>query len=213
MSRLSTRERTMRRNTLSVGLLLVAVAGLAGCAIQPDAGPRDIPEEDRGSFAERPTGDEAAGTSLIFLMAPNEPGEAPQLRSAMRDVAPAPQAVVRSLMAGPNATEREAGLDSKIPTDVIVNDVSTLGRVTTVDLSAAFDEIDAVDLPYAIAQIVTTITALETVDAVQIRVDGEDRVWPRGDGELTAEPLTRYDYPGLVESTQPPYPAIPSPVS
>jgi hypothetical protein len=37
-------------------------------------------------------------------------------------------------------------------------------------------------------------------------------VWPRGNGELTDDPLTAYDFPGLVESTQPAFPGTPSPI-
>ena len=207
------RLRTSQRHRMLVGVLVVA-AGLVGCAIQPDAAPRDVPEEDRRFFAgETATGDEAAGTSLIFLLAPNQPGETPQLRSAMRDVPSESLAVVRSLMSGPNDSEGAAGIGTAIPSELVVNSADRFGRVTTVDVSGALDEIDAVDLRYAIAQIVYTVTALGNVDAVEIRVDGEERVWPRGDGELTAEPLTPYDDPGLVESTQPHYPAVPSPVS
>jgi spore germination protein GerM len=192
---------------------LAVLLGVTGCAIQPDAQPRDISEEDRGAFGEDvATGDEAAGTSLIFLLAPNEPGEIQLLRSAMRDV-PVPvdvTPVLRSLLSGPNADEREAGIDTDIPVDLVLNTESVLGRVSMIDVNEALDELDAVSLRYAIAQIVFTVTSVEGIDAVQIKVNGEDRLWPRGDGELTATALTPYDYPGLVESTQPPYPAVPS---
>jgi hypothetical protein len=46
---------------------------------------------------------------------------------------------------------------------------------------------------------------------VKILVDGADQQWPAGDGALQSEPLTVYDYPGLVVSAQPAYPAIPTP--
>jgi hypothetical protein len=45
-----------------------------------------------------------------------------------------------------------------------------------------------------------------------LRIEGEPGVWPLGNGELTQSPLTKYDYPGLVESSQPAFPAIPSPI-
>ena len=192
-------------------VVAAVLAGLAGCAIQPDAAPRDIPEEDRGSFgAEIPTGDVTAGSNLIFLFAPSEPGTPQLLRSAMRDVPSTVAAVVRSLLAGPNRTEREAGADTAIPATLRTNAVRTPGRVATIDVNDALDELDADDLRYAVAQIVFTVTATGNVDEVLISVNGEERAWPRGDGELTSEPLTPYDYPGLVESTQPAYPAIPS---
>ena len=85
-------------------------------------------------------------------------------------------------------------------------------RTLTIDVGAGLDELDAVDLQFAVAQIVTTATAIDGVDQVEIRVDGEARSWPRGDGELTEQALTPYDFPGVVESTQPAYPTIPSAV-
>ena len=40
---------------------------------------------------------------------------------------------------------------------------------------------------------------------------GEPQAWPDGRGEQQTEALTVYDFPGLAESTQPPFPAIPEP--
>ena len=62
----------------------------------------------------------------------------------------------------------------------------------------------------AVAQIVFTGSELDGVRTVRIRVDGQTRDWPDGRGELQRRPLTVYDYPGLAESAQPPYPPIPS---
>ncbi len=196
-----------RRAVATVGVLAV----LAGCAIQPDAAPRDIPEEDRGSFgAETATGDVTAGSSLIFLSAPHETGTPQLLRSAMRDVPSTAAAVVRSLLAGPEPDRTRRRIRHRDPRDPArCNSVRTPGSVATIDINDALDELDAVDLRYAVAQIVFTVAAIDNVDAVLIRVDGEVRAWPRGDGELTSDPLTPYDYPGLVESTQPAYPAVP----
>ena len=191
--------------------LVLAILGLAGCAIQPDASPRDIPDEARGAFGpDEATGGEAAGTSLIFLLAPHESGEPQRLRSVIRDVDNDPQSVIRSLFGGPNTSESRDNLDSAIPTDLVLNFARPLGRTAIVDVDEGLDELDAVDLRNAVAQIVLTATALDGIEAVRIRVNGEDRVWPRGDGELTDEPLSPYDFPGMVESTQPPYPSLSS---
>ena len=128
-------------------LMMVAMAGVAGCAIQPDAAPRDIPEEDRGAFgANQGTGDEAAGTSLIFLLAPNDPGEAQLLRSVKREGSGSPNAIVRSLFAGPNPSELDAGIETAIPAELTLNSIRTSGQVSTVDVSDALDELDAVEL-------------------------------------------------------------------
>jgi hypothetical protein len=53
--------------------------------------------------------------------------------------------------------------------------------------------------------------ALPGVSSVAITVDGSPQQWPAGSGELQSEPLTRYDFPGLVQSSQPAFPPVPSP--
>ena len=56
-----------------------------------------------------------------------------------------------------------------------------------IDVNEALDQLDAADLRIALAQIVTTATALDDVDEVKIRVNGEKRKWPKGDGSLTEQ--------------------------
>ena len=195
-----------------VAMTLIALAAFAGCSIQPEASPNDLPDERANVFGEPATGDEAAGTNRIYLLAPPDV-EAPQrLRSVQRDVLPAAESVLESLFAGPNADERDAQLDTAIPADVELLDARPVGQVLTVDLNDVFDDLTPDGLRLAVAQIVSTATDIDGVRSVQLRIDGERRVWPLGNGELTDRPLTQYDYPGLVESSQPAFPAIPSPI-
>ena len=195
-----------------VALTFAALATFAGCSIQPDASPNDLPAERANVFGEPATGDEAAGTNRIYLLAPPDV-EAPQrLRSVQRGVSTAPESVLESLFAGPNADERDAQLDTAIPADVELIDARPVGQVLTVDLNDVFDDLTPDGLRLAVAQIVSTATDIDGVRSVQLRIDGEPRVWPLGNGELTQRPLTKYDYPGLVESSQPAFPAIPSPI-
>jgi spore germination protein GerM len=195
-----------------VVMAIVALAVSSGCSIQPDASPKDLPADRADVFGEPATGDEAAGSNRIYLLAPTDP-EAPQrLRAVQRDVTTAPASVLASLFAGPNATERDAQLDTAIPADVELLGARPVGQVLTVNLNDAFDELTPEGLRLAVGQIVSTATEIEGVQSVQLRIDGEPRVWPVGSGELTDRPLTQYDYPGLIESTQPAFPAIPSPV-
>jgi len=193
-------------------VLLAVPVALAGCAIQPDGSPREIPEEDQAAFvADRATGGAAEGSSLIFLVAPQEPGQPPQLRSVMRGVDPELTPVLRALFDGPNTAEIGADLSSAIPTDLeLIDDPRQTGRKWIVDVNEGLDQLDAVDLRTALAQVVATATAVEGVDELEIRVNGVKRQWPRGDGALTDKPLTPYDFPGAVESTQPPYPSLSS---
>ena len=65
-------------------------------------------------------------------------------------------------------------------------------------------------LVQALAQVVYTATELDGVRSVEIKVDGETQAWPTADLDTTSEPLTIYDYPGMVRSAQPDYPSLPS---
>jgi len=193
-------------------MLLGTVLVVSGCSIQPDASPNDLPADRAEVFGDVATGDVAAGTNRIYLLAPTNP-EAPQrLRPAQRDVPPVPKSVLDSLFAGPNAAERDAQLDTAIPADARVLAARPVGQLLTIDLTDVFDELNPEGLRLAVAQIVSTATDIEGVQSVQLRIDGEPRVWPLGNGELTDRALTKYDYPGLVESSQPAFPAIPSPI-
>ena len=195
-------------------IVLLAVTGvLSACAIQPEAAPNDVPAERSGVFGDPTTGDVAAGTNRVFLLAPTDAEEPQRLRSVLRDVGGTPADVLRSLFAGPNADERAEQLDTAIPSDVELRSTPrTVGEILTVDLNDVFAELTPDGLRLAVAQIVTTATEIDGVRAVQLRVDGERRVWPRGNGELTEDPLTEFDFPGLVETSQPPFPGTPSPI-
>lgn len=197
---------------LAAGLAVV-MFGASACSIQPDATPNDLPDERADVFGEPATGDEAAGSNRIYLLSPTDPEAPPRLRSVQRDVPTTPAFILASLFAGPNAAERDALLDTAIPADVeLLAPPRPVGQIITIDLNDVFDELTPDGLRLAVAQIVSTATDIDGVESVQLRVDGEPRVWPLGSGELTDRPLTQFDYPGLVESSQPPFPAIPSPI-
>jgi hypothetical protein len=200
--------------TRPLAIVLLVVTGiLSACAIQPEAMPDDVPAERSGVFGDLSTGDVATGTNRVFLLAPTDAEEPQRLRSVLRGVPSTAAEVLGSLFAGPNAEERAEGLDTAIPADVeLTSTPRTAGEILTIDLNDVFAELTPDGLRLAVAQIVTTATEIDGVRAVQLRVDGERRVWPRGNGELTDDPLTEYDFPGLVESSQPAFPGTPSPI-
>lgn len=190
--------------------VVIAALAVAGCTIQEDSGPRIIPEDQRGQFSAQPTGDEAAGSNRIFLLAPTAGDEEPKLRSVLRDVPNTPQAILESLLAGVNADEQQSGLSSVLPDDLELLSARVLGRRLTIDVNDAMNELTAEALPLAVAQLVATASEIEGVENVRLQVNGENQVWPLGNRENTARLLTIYDYPGFVESSQPPYPAFPT---
>ncbi len=201
----------MHARRLMAVSVLVATLGSA-CSIQPEAAPNDLPAERSNVFGDPATGDVAAGTNRVYLLVPADTDQPERLRSVLRDVPTEPAAVLESLFAGPNTEERDEGLDTAIPADVELQSTPrTIGQVLTIDVNDVFDALNTESLQIAVAQIVNTATTIEGVTSVQLRIAGEPRVWPLGSGELTDRPLTAYDYPGLVESSQPAFPGIPSP--
>jgi spore germination protein GerM len=198
--------RLVRRFAAALGV----AALLTGCAIQSDTSPRDIPLADRSLSADVPAeGGDSVGSTRVFLVRESDDGT-PRLRSVLRSVQSTPTAVMGELLEGATATEDERGISSALPRDLVLRSARAGAGVMTVDVSAQLLDVPAPQLPLAIAQIVFTASELEGVQEVRIRVDGSNQSWPDGEGQPQTAPLTVYDYPGLVESTQPPYPPIPS---
>lgn len=191
-------------------LACATVLTVASCAIQEDARSRSIPEDQRGQFGAPASGDIAAGTARIFLLAGASGTQDARLRSVLRDVPNDPQDILRSLLAGANSIEQDAGLSSVLPDDLELITARVRGRVLTIDVNDAFNELTPDALRFAVAQLVATANEIDGVEKVRLRIEGEDQVWPVGDGENTDRVLTVYDYPGFVESSQPAFPAFPT---
>ena len=189
------------------------VALLGACAIQPDSGPRDIPENDRLPIEPiAPDAGATAGTNhRIFLVTDDgEDGEG-TLRHVLRDVdPPSPRAVLDELFKGPSQDEFDAGYRTALDTFTL-NTAQRVVETLNVDVSPEILELPQPTLELAVAQIVFTASELAGVSQVRLRVDRQPQAWPDGRGELQTDALTVYDFPGLVESTQPSFPAIPSP--
>lgn len=197
-------------------LVCTALAGamlFAGCTIREDPGPRAIPEEDRVAFGEVATGDAAEGVGRIYLLSPVEPEAPPQLRAVSRPEPANPVELLESLVLGPNEPESAVGLSSAIPTDLEIISARTVGTRLTIDIefNEALNDLSDLGVRQALAQIVATAVAIDQVQLVRLRVDGEDVVWPTGDGQGTDQPLSIYDYPNILETTQPDFPTTPSP--
>jgi len=198
-----------RRSAAAAALAVVIFVG-SGCGIDTDSAPRDVPDDQSIEFDPGVSGDAAVGTGLVYLLAPSDPDEPARLRAVPRDVPSDAEELLTSLFSGPNTAEQKQQLGTALPRDIRLLSTRTVGRVLTIDVSDVFGELTTVALRLAIGQIVATASEIDGVDTVRVRIEGVPQVWPTGDGELTAEPLSIYDYPGLVESTQPALPAIPS---
>ena len=190
---------------------LASVLGLiASCGIQADDSPRDIGVDDRSLTPTDAAGaSEASGASRVYLVTPNESDAQRRLRSVQRDVQPRPAPLLEVLLDGPNPTEAGARMSTALPAGLQLLSTRPVGDVLVVDVSDEMTELSGDLLILAVAQIVHTASEIDSVRALRLRVDGEEVPWPRGDGKTASGDLTVYDYPGVVESAQPAYPAIP----
>jgi hypothetical protein len=204
------RRTTSAPRAMRALLVIAAVVVIQACGIEADSSPRDIPDDQLVESDIEVSGDEAVGASRVYLLAPSDPDEPSRLRSVSRDVSNDAEELLTSLFSGPNNDEQEEQLGTALPREIELLSARTVGRVLTIDVTDVFGELTTGALRLAIGQIVVTAAEIDGVDAVRVRVGGVTQIWPAGDGELTELPLTVYDFPGLVESTQPPFPAIPS---
>jgi hypothetical protein len=182
----------------------VAAAAVTGCAISPDAAPTDLPESERLLLGASVGGD-ASGAERIYLVAP---GEDRLLRSVPRD-AVSRDDLIEILFRGPNEDEITAQYSSNIPPETKRLATRTRGSTLIIDVSEELSELSGQGLTQALAQIVYTVSEIDGIQSVQLTVNGEAFAWPTVEGTST-DPLQTYDYPGLVQSAQPPYPERPS---
>lgn len=192
--------------------VVAATAMLGACSIQLDEQPRDVPVEQR---LDLETNDAAAGSSAgatrIFLVAPSESTDRRVLRSVLREVPGDPESALEALFQGPNEEEATAELSTALPSDLELLSATRIGDIVTVNVTGDLLNVSGEGSILAVAQIVATVTGFDGVNAVRLRVDGQPQTWPGADGELLTGPLTVYDYPALVESSQPAYPGLPTP--
>ena len=191
---------------------LLTATMLAACGISTDDNPRDIraAEQEQLGIASEPGAGAATGTARVYLLAPEATGQSNVLQAVARDVDETATEVLTALFAGPNVEELDSQYRTALPAGVTLLSAGRRGGVLRVDVSPEVGELSGDVLVAAVAQIVFTASELDGVQSVSILIDGVAQRWPAGNGELQSEPLTVYDFPALVQSSQPAYPAIPS---
>ena len=201
-----------RRVPFVAGVALLAIV-MTACSIDPEGSPRDIAARDRRDLSSNfvQEAGAATGAGRIFLLSPEVLGNPRTLQSVARDVGDAPANAIKALFEGPNADELQKMLRSAIPPGTRLLDVGLDGGELIVNVSNDLQQLTGEALIDGVAQIVLTASEISGVASVAITIDGVAQQWPAGSGELQSEPLTRYDFPGLVLSSQPAFPSVPSP--
>ena len=183
------------------------------CSISAEDAPRNIAvgERDDLSVDFSQTAGAATGAGRIYLLSPEVLGQPRTLQSVARDVADTPADAIRALFEGPNTQELQALLRSAIPSGTRLLDVSQNNGALVVNVSSELQQLTGEALIDGVAQIVLTASEITGVSAVSIAIEGVPQQWPAASGVLQSKPLTRYDFPGLVLSSQPAFPSVPSP--
>jgi germination protein M len=98
-----------------------------------------------------------------------------------------------SLLAGPTATEREAGLVSLIPTGTAVRSVTVKGDTATIDFSEQFrfTTLGIEGLRAQLRQVVWAATEFPTVSRVQVLIEGQRVDYLGPEGAAVGSPLGR----------------------
>lgn len=194
---------------VSLAMLLVS-----GCGIQNDDEPRSIDDSNRPDFVANTSNApiSSSGSDRIYLLAPSTQTEGNRLRAAARDVGDSARQRLQSLFSPLSVTESIDRLTTAIPDGLQLNSAVLRSDGTlAVDVTDELLSLSINALIDAVAQIVFTASEVSEVQQIELLVNGRARQWPASDGELQAQALTVYDYPGFVESTQPDYPQVPSP--
>lgn len=198
-----TRLRTLPLRTGLVALLLVGLA--VACGDDGDGGGDDV--ATTGSTVAGSTTTTAAdgGTEVRVYFARDE-----FVATAGRTV-PAPavaREAITELLAGPDGFEADIGMTSEIPAGTELLGLDIADGVATVDLSRQFESGGgSLSMQLRIGQVVFTLTQFDSVDTVDIELDGDVVDYIGGEG-LAATDLDRAGSvnvtpPILVESPVP----------
>ena len=185
------------------------IAIVAGCSFGPESQSQMIPESQQQNVDEATSSNEVGiGFGRVYLQRSESTGGS-VLTGVQRNISSDPLNIVQVLLSGPTKAEQDVGLRSAIPASTDVLSARYIATdLVKVDLTDEIFKATGDDLVSSVAQIVLTLADISGIERVIIVVNGQVNEWPKGDGSLTSQPLTAYDFPGRASSSQPAFPAI-----
>ncbi|HEX5511329.1 MAG TPA: GerMN domain-containing protein [Actinomycetales bacterium] len=125
------------------------------------------------------------------------------------------EAVVRQLLDqldnGPSESQRQQGLSSALSPQTALQLRQMRGRTADVSITFPGKDPSADRLPFAIGQVVLSLTSVAGVERVQMFRDGAALELALPGGARTSQPVTAQDYASLTEAQQPAPKADPAP--
>jgi spore germination protein GerM len=190
-------------------VLAIFVTLTVGCSFGPENTSKVIPESQQQKLEETTSSDEiGSGLGRVYLQRTESTGGS-ILTGVQRNLSTDPFDVVQVLLNGPIEAEQDAGLRSAIPASTeLLSARYVASDLVRVDLTSEIFQATGDDLVSSVAQIVLSLCDIPGIQRVIIVVNGQVNEWPKGDGSLTSQPLTAFDFPGRAISSQPAFPAI-----
>lgn len=206
----------MQRNRRFYSGILAITVALSACSFGAESAPRTIPDRQRGKLSIGFGSPQGLDGDVRLYLPRLDIDDGASLGSVARpldenDPDVLVEELIRMLVAGPTTDERAIGFGTAIPMDTQLLGVSPAASRITVDLTGTIASLPTEQLVVALAQIVYTMSEGFFTREVIVQVDGRTMSWPREDGTFTAEPLTIFDYPTAVLTSQPAYPGIIAP--
>lgn len=113
------------------------------------------------------------------------------------------RAVVEAIIAGPTQSESAAGLVTSMPPGSLLLGLTISDGVAVVDLSREAEAGGGSSaITTRLAQLVYSLTEFDSVDSVQILIDGQHRETFSGEGYLIDDPLTAGEFSSAVPKLQ-----------
>ena len=203
---MSSRTANFIRSVFSAALFAALVSS---CSFGPESQSQMIPESQQQNLNEATSSNEVGvGFGRVYLQRSESTGGS-VLTGVQRNISNDPLNIVQVLLSGPTKAEQDAGLRSAIPASTEVLSARYVSTdLVKVDLTDEIFKATGDDLVSSVAQIVLTLCDISGIERVIIVVNGQVNEWPKGDGSLTSQPLTAFDFPDRAVSSQPDFPAI-----
>ena len=203
---MNARSSSIARRMMSAVMFIAIVAG---CSFGPESQSQMIPESQQQNLDEATSSNEVGvGFGRVYLQRSESTGGS-VLTGVQRNISNDPLNIVQVLLSGPTKAEQDAGLRSAIPASTEVLSARYVSTdLVKVDLTDEIFKATGDDLVSSVAQIVLTLADISGIERVIIVVNGQVNEWPKGDGSLTSQPLTAFDFPDRAVSSQPDFPAI-----
>jgi len=180
------------RRACSISLLCIV---LAGCGVPIESEPEILVLEfDDPPPVNEPLVEDLAAVSMYLV-------REERLVHVTRDLPTSSdlEDVLDSLLGGVSLPEERANLRTSIPNGTQLLGLEQEGALLRIDLSREFASVGGEEEILAVAQIVLTTTASDSIDLVTFRLDGVPTDVPVASGALSVEPVAAQDYQELFD--------------